>query len=287
MRIRHVAAIVFAGLLVGGCFSDAASKGGGGGPVTDTLSGNNAPPTLPSGVGVFYARFEAVNSVGASSGILPYPTDLYFNGTTDGTLNIPNLTVNAAHLAGLNALDGFSTIAPANARFSRPINAATIGAATVRMIEVTIDTATTATVGVRRLLTYGTDYTARVAATVDSGGTTLEIVPLKPLTPSTGATHVGYLIILTNGLQDTSNNAATPDADYVAIKNALPDGALLADRSTVELNLDHPDLSLDVVDFERLFQDERDHEHTVDGWAVVWSRWVEDQASGVIMVTTI
>jgi len=222
MRIRHVAAIVFAGLLVGGCFSDAASKGGGGGPVTDTLSGNNAPPTLPSGVGVFYARFEAVNSVGASSGILPYPTDLYFNGTTDGTLNIPNLTVNAAHLAGLNALDGFSTIAPANARFSRPIKAASIGAATVRMIEVTIDTATTATVGVRRLLTYGTDYTARVAATVDSGGTTLEIVPLKPLTPSTGATHVGYLIILTNGLQDTSNNVATPDADYVAIKNALP-----------------------------------------------------------------
>lgn len=222
MRIRHVAAIVFAGLLVGGCFSDAASKGGGGGPVTNTLSGNNAPPTLPSGVGVFYARFEAVNSVGASSGILPYPTDLYFSGTTDGTLNIPNLTVNAAHLTGLNALDGYSTIAPANARFSRPIKAASIGAATVRMIEVTVDNATKATVGVRRVLTYGTDYTARVASPVDSGGATLEIVPLKPLTPSTGATNVGYLIVLTNGLQDTSNNAATPDADYVAIKNALP-----------------------------------------------------------------
>lgn len=227
MRIRHVAAITLASLLLVGCFSDSSSSGNAGIGPTNTLSGNNAPPVLPSGVGVFYARFEAVNVVGGSSGILPYPTDLYFSGTTDGTLNIPNLTVNAAHLASLNQLDGYSTIAVANVRFSRPIQVASISGTTVRMIEVTVDNATKATVGVRRVLTYGTDYTARVAAAVDSGGSTLEVVPLLPLTPSTGATNVGYLIVLTNGLRDTSNNVATPDADYVTIKNALPSCASL------------------------------------------------------------
>jgi hypothetical protein len=57
---------------------------------------------------------------------------------------------------------------------------------------VDVDNATKATIGFRRALAYGTDYTARVATTFDSGGATLEIVPLKPLTPSTGATNVGY-----------------------------------------------------------------------------------------------
>ena len=90
------------------------------------------------------------------------------------------------------------------------------------MIEVDVDNATKATVGFRRLLVYGTDFTARVAPTLDSGGATLEIVPLKPLTPSTGATNVGYLIVLTNGLRDTGGNAATPDRDYLTILGALP-----------------------------------------------------------------
>ena len=76
---------------------------------------------------------------------------------------------------------------------------------------------------------YGTDYTARVAPTIDSGGATLEILPLKPLTPSTGATNVGYLIILTNGLQDTSGNAATPDRDYLTIMHALPTCAAITE----------------------------------------------------------
>ena len=63
-----------------------------------------------------------------------------------------------------------------------------------------VDNATKATIGFARALVYGTDYTARVAPTTDSGGSTLEIVPLRPLTPSTGATNVGYLVILTDGL---------------------------------------------------------------------------------------
>jgi len=44
------------------------------------------------------------------SGILPYPTDLYFSGTTDGTLNIPASPF-LPNAAALNQLDGYSTTA--------------------------------------------------------------------------------------------------------------------------------------------------------------------------------
>lgn len=218
MRTRHAATALVASLILAGC----SGSSDGIGP-TDPTAGNGNPAT-PAGVGVFKANFVPL------SGVLPFPTDLYFNGSTDGTLNIP-ATPFLPNVAGLNALDGFSTVATATARFSRPINPATISAATVRMIEVTVDNATKATVGVRGVRVFGTDYTARVATTIDSAGSTLEIVPLRPLTPSTGATNVGYLIVLTNGLQDTSGNAATPDVDYVAIKNAQPTCAAITNAS--------------------------------------------------------
>jgi hypothetical protein len=217
MSIR-LAANLFAAIVVVGCSGSTDNIG-----PTNPESGNGNPGA-PAGVGAFRASFVPL------SGVLPFPTDLYFNGSTDGTLNIP-ATPFLPNAAALNALDGYSTVASSTARFSAPINPATISGATVRMIEVTVDNATKATVGVRGLLVFGTDYTARVATTVDSGGATLEILPLRPLTPSTAATNVGYLIILTDGLQDMNGNAATPDADYQTIKNALPTCAAIANPS--------------------------------------------------------
>jgi hypothetical protein len=217
MSHRIAPAVLVLGLLLAGCSGSSSDSI----RPTDPTSGNGNPGTS-SGVGVFHANFVPL------SGVLPFPTDLYFSGSTDGTLNIPSTPFfSPAVLAALNALDGFSTNAPATARFSAPIDAATISPATVIVLEVDVDNATKATIGFRRALAYGTDYTARVATTFDSGGATLEIVPLKPLTPSTGATNVGYLVILTNGLRDTSGNAATPDRDYLAIKNAQPTCAAL------------------------------------------------------------
>ncbi len=219
MRIRHAVAVLFAGMLVGGCFSDSSPSNVG---PTDPTSGNGNPGS--GGVTAFKALFVPLG------GILPFPTDLYFNGSTDGTLNIP-ATPFLPNVVALNALDGFSTVASATARFSAPINATTIGATTVIMIEVTVDNATKATVGVRRPLVYGTDYTARVATSIDSGGSTLEVIPLRPLTPSTAGTNVGYLVVLTNGLRDTAGNAATSDVDYQAIKNAQPTCAAITNAS--------------------------------------------------------
>ena len=215
MSNRLAVALLAAGFLLVGC---SGSSSDGIGP-TDPTSGNGDPGGS-TGVGDFHPNFVPL------SGVLPYPTDLYFAGSTDGTLNLPT-TPFLPNAATINALDGFSTNASATVRFSAPIDPATISPASVIVLEVEVDNATKATVGVRRPLVYGTDFTARVAATTDSGGATLEIVPLKPLTPSSGATNVGYLVYLTSGLEDTSGNAATPDRDYLAIKDAQPTCAAL------------------------------------------------------------
>lgn len=217
MRIRLAATLLTATLTIAGCSGSTTDNIG----PTNPQSGNNAPPAPPAAT-----AFSPMFRVGP--GILPFPTDLYFNGSTDGTLNIPaSLAALTPHFTALNSLDGYSTVAPASVRFTGAINAATITGATVRMVEVNVDNATKATVGVRRVLAFGTDYTARVQPTVDSAGATLEIIPLRPLTPSTGATNVGYLVILTNGLQRTGGGAAVPDTDYATIKAALPTCATL------------------------------------------------------------
>jgi hypothetical protein len=217
MRIRIVAAAVFTGLILVGCGGTSQDSIG----PTNPQSGNNAPPPPPA---VFAPMFRV------APGVLPFPTDLYFNGSTDGTLNIPaSLAALTPHFAALNAQDGYSTVAPASVRFTTAINPASITAATVRVVEVNVDNATKATIGVgpRGVLVFGTDYTARVQPTVDSGGATLEIIPLRPLSPSTGATNRGYLVILTNGLTSSTGAAAVPDTDYATIKSALPTCATL------------------------------------------------------------
>lgn len=224
MSFRLIAALLTASLLIGGCSQTSSDNI----DPTDPTSGNNDPGT-DSGVGAFRASFVPL------SGVLPFPTDLYFNGSTDGTLNLPS-TPFLPNAAALNALDGFSTVASATARFSGPIDETTLSGATVIVFEVDVSNTTKATTGFRRPLIYGTDYTARVATTVDSGGATLEIVPLVPLTPSTGATNVGYLVILTNGITDLDGNAATPDADYAAFLVALAESPACPTITNASLN---------------------------------------------------
>jgi len=78
---RHITAtsLVVVALLTAGC-------GGGSdniGP-TNTASGNGNPTgaTPPAQNQPTTALFQPLQ------GVLPYPTDLYFSGSTDGTLNI-------------------------------------------------------------------------------------------------------------------------------------------------------------------------------------------------------
>ena len=178
-------------------------------------------------------------------GYLPFPIDLHFNGSTDGTLNF-SAPFNAAPflLTGeaFNTLDGFSTTAPITISFDQQIKADTLNGSTVRLIEVYLSNTTKApaqgaelpagvTNPVRRVLAFGADYTATVSDSIDSGGKILKITPLKPLTPSSGATNIGYIVVLTNGISDIALRLAEPSDDYAAFKAAPENCSSITDAT--------------------------------------------------------
>lgn len=214
MSIRYIAAALLAGLLIGGCTGSTTDNIG----ETNTSSGNGSTGQPLPGAGAFKAYFQP------SAGVLPYPTDLYFNpspGTIpDGTLNLPSAIANfTPHFAAMNALDGFSTTADITLRFSGPINGATL-AANVRVIRVSIDNTNKATTGVLGILVPGVDYSISVSPDIDAAGATMLIRPLRPLVASTGATNNGYLVLVSNGVQDTTARAAAPDTEYRIVRDA-------------------------------------------------------------------
>jgi hypothetical protein len=105
-----MAACLAAALLLSAC------SGGHGtvGP-TNTASGNGNP----AGAIPVTAKAPTAALFQPLQGILPYPTDLYFAGSTDGTLNIQPENALMPNQAAINALDGFSTTAVIRARFGR------------------------------------------------------------------------------------------------------------------------------------------------------------------------
>jgi pimeloyl-ACP methyl ester carboxylesterase len=209
--------LVVTALLAAGC-------GGGNGPdigPTNTASGNgnpggSTPPPQPQGVAALFQPLQ---------GVLPYPTDLYFLNSKDGTLNIQPTNALVPLQAGVNALDGFSTTAVIRARFGGPLLASSINASTVRVVHLKLDNATKAPLslaqgGVIEPLAFGVDYTAGLAGDLGVGNTIVEIRPKRPLLASTGTTNHGYLVILTNGIQTAAGTATTPDRDYLTFKSA-------------------------------------------------------------------
>ena len=230
MKKLIAAAIVSGALLFSGCT-------GGNGTVTGqaNLTGFNGNPggsTPPTQKAASTALFQP------AAGLLPYPTDLYFFGSTDGTLNIQPPNPLMPNQAAVNALDGFSTTAVIRENFAGALNPASFTATSVIIVPVTTDNTTKATTGVLGApLTLGTDFSAALATDAGVGPTILEITPLHPLMPSTcintvthqflGAnckTGTGYLVFLTNGITDASGNPAVPDTDYATIKAALASG---------------------------------------------------------------
>jgi hypothetical protein len=227
MRNLTAAGILALGLLAGGCSQHNDPIG----PTnTAALNGNPGGATAPPATTAATAFFNL------TSGQLPYPTDLYFAGSTDGTLNIQPANALEPNQAAINGLDGFSTTAVIRETFSTPLNPATLTPASVIVVPVVTDNHTKATVGVLGApLTMGVDFSAALATDAGVGNTILEITPLHPLMPSTcikngqflGAnctTGTGYLVFLTSGIKDTSGNPAQPDTAYAAIKAALASG---------------------------------------------------------------
>jgi hypothetical protein len=178
------------------------------------------PPAPPAGSGSFVPFFRP------TTGILPFPIDLYFSGTTDATLNLPGtLRPVTPHFDALNALDGWSTTSDITIRFSGALDPATL-AANVRVIRATIDPATKATIPpVLGILQPGVDYSIGVSPDIDSAGATILIRPLRPLAASSGPVigpmqNNGYLVLVTNGVRNSTGTAAAPDAEYLTVRNA-------------------------------------------------------------------
>lgn len=166
----------------------------------------------------FTARFSP------KDGVIPFPNNLLYSGTLDGTLNIP--VANAADFSdpkvAMNALDGFSTIAPISTTFTGAIDPTSLTPATVRVFEVALSTlGGTRPVGgpvsgVIGELIFGVDYVATLS-TVDLTGATLVVLPLKPLKPRS---H--YVVALTSGIKSTTGVKATMDASYYLLRDKNP-----------------------------------------------------------------
>jgi len=126
-------ALIVAALLVASC--------GGNGPdvgPANTSSGNGNPggSTPPPQNAAGTALFQPLQ------GVLPYPTDIYFSGSTDGTLNIQPANALMPLQASVNALDGFSTTAVIRTRFASPLAAGSLNANTAHVAQVVVDSET-------------------------------------------------------------------------------------------------------------------------------------------------
>lgn len=150
-----------------------------------------------------------------SNSVIPFPNNLLFSGTADGTLNIPvaDDTDLSDPSVALNALDGFSTVAPMSSEFSTSIDPATVNGTSVKVYQVTLSGPGGAVVAVNSQLTFGVDFVATLSS-VDSSQSTVAILPLAPLTEKTS-----YMVVFTDDLMTTGGEPFGPSVTYRLIKN--------------------------------------------------------------------
>jgi len=175
---------------------------------------------------VITASFDPTNAV------VPFPTNLLLSGTTDLTLNIPvaNPGNYGDPAVAMNALDGFSTIAPWKTTFSaapKPSSIIPGPGGTVRMFEVTLTGPGGGVTSIVRELKAPQDFVALLSPS-DSSGRTLVVVPTRPLQQLTS-----YMVVLLgNGghldpapapsITDGTGNDVTPDTTYFLAKRTSP-----------------------------------------------------------------
>ena len=169
----------------------------------------------------------------SKGGNIPYPNNILFAGSADGTLNIaydPNAS-DASVKAALNTLDGFSTTSPITVGFTGEINATTLING-LKVYEIATDAnASTGGVpiiqGITGELTFGVDYVTAIS------GNKIVILPVKPLKG-----NQSYMVLLTTAI---TNNAGTPIGPDVVSELFLQTSPL------VDANGNHTTLPLDVA----------------------------------------
>src|SRR5690348_14180145 len=195
MKFRNIAALLALSTTLAAC-----------------VSGNDDTQTFDKPTAGFQAQFNT------SFGIMPFPNDLYFNGSKTGQLNIPGDPTVAANgpLLALNHLDGYGTQSDIKVYFTAPVDKTSLTAANIAVIKVTSDPTTKAVTGVSKVLHQGTDYSVSLSPGSDADGMVVNITPLKPLDPSTidpltsTAIPSTYLVIVTQGVKSTDGANAAP-----------------------------------------------------------------------------
>ncbi len=206
MQARLIAAALLPTLLLAAC------GGGSNSPRavdTPVATNNDGSPVTA----IITAKFDP------SNGVVPFPTNLLLSGTTDLTLNIP--VANPANYGdpkvAMNALDGFSTVAPWSTTFSTPPKPSSLVAGTtVRVFQVGLTGPGGGVNFLNRELTPNAEFVIALASS-DTSGRTLAIVPTKPLQQLSS-----YLVVLTNGITDNAGNDVTPDQTYFLAKRTSP-----------------------------------------------------------------
>ena len=156
----------------------------------------------------FAPRYDPAN------GILPFPDNLLFTGSSDGTLNIP---VDDAEdfsdpLVALNALDGFASSAPISVALTGPANPASVVLGdSVRVFE--LSTSDDGVAGISRELSNAEIYPS-VAGDNDD---TIVILPIVPLSPATT-----YLVVLTKGITSSTDDALDKSVSYYLTSSDIP-----------------------------------------------------------------
>jgi Pla-1/cef family extracellular lipase len=171
-----------------------------------------------------------------ANGVLSPPNDLLLQGTTDGTLFMPGEKDAAgAHLAApdyadpstaLGALDGWSTQNPFTIALSFT-SGVSLDAASVQqpgsvyLVETLMGDPASPDADCRAVprgvackavgsLTFGVDYVTRAS------GSSIAVIPLKPLKPATT-----YILVFTNNLKDSEGRSVAPSTTYELVKQDI------------------------------------------------------------------
>ena len=169
---------------------------------------------------------DSVAAYDVEFGDLPYPNDVYFFGSVDGTLEV-EFNVGNPFAVFVTTLDGFSTNAEILFPFSEALDSASlVGDQSVFLYEVTTDPVTRKVTAVVATLVPDTDYTVGLANFAkaisgpgipepDSTGddTLLEIEFLRPLDEKSSV-----LVLVTNGVQGINGSAAVESSQYAEIR---------------------------------------------------------------------
>ncbi|EKE71020.1 VolA/Pla-1 family phospholipase [Gallaecimonas xiamenensis] len=187
---------------------------------------NNTDPAVPT------ARI----AFDPSNGVLPIPNDILKSGTTDGTLNIPDVADEGSPYdpyAVLSGLDGWSVSTPFTIDLSLP-EGVTLNAESVQqpgavvLLEVTAgggsdeECAADSAVNACNLvtaLTFGSDYVAQVS------GDSIAVVPLKPLKAKTS-----YVVATTSMVTDSMGRSVLGSSTYNLLKQDLSTAPLGTDQ---------------------------------------------------------